>query len=167
MKKIIAFFILIVITALIETSIFSNMYFLPAMPDILLLTLLFVSIKNGSLVGELTGFSSGIVLDCLSATPFGLNALIRTIIGYIFGLFHISIETSGVFIPALLGFVATLIKAIILLLISFFYTEQILIYSIFSSSLWAECIFNAILAPIVFKFLSLLPIFSSYKLETY
>ncbi len=168
MKKILAFFLLITIIALIETSILSNMYFLPAMPDLMLLVLLFISIKNGSLTGEITGFSSGLVIDFFSVSPFGLNSLVRTIIGYILGLLHISIEVSGFFIPLLLGFVATLIKAVILLIISFFYTEQIVLYSIFSATLWSECLLNALFAPIVFKFLSFFKIFSSsYNAEIY
>ena len=168
MKKILAFALLIILTVLIETSILSNMYFLPAMPDLMLIMLLFISIKNGSLTGEVTGFSSGLVIDFLSATPFGLNSLVRTIIGYIAGLFHLSLETSGIFSPAILGFIATIIKALLLLIISCFYTEQIVLYSLFSSVFWLECLFNAILAPIVFKFLSFFKVFAStYDVENF
>lgn len=168
MKKIVALSLLIITTALIESAFLSNMYFLPAMPDVMLLILLFLSIKNGSLLGESVGFASGLVIDFLSATPFGLNALVRTVIGYISGLLHISIETSGILIPAILGFVATLIKALLLLIVSFFFTEQILLYSIFEATLWCECLFNAILAPLIFKFLSFFKIFSStYKAEQF
>ncbi len=168
MKKFLAFLLLLVSTALIESSLLSNMIFLPAMPDLLLLILLYISLKNGSLTGELTGFSSGLIIDVLSATPLGLNSLLRTVIGYISGLLHISIETSGFFIPAMLGFIATLLKAFLLLVVSFFYTKDILIYNLFSATLWFECIFNALLAPLVFKFLSFFKIFSStYKAENF
>ena len=165
MKKILCIFLLLTITALIETSIFSNMYFLPAMPDLLLLVLLFISIKKGALSGEITGFSSGVIIDFFSTSPFGLNSLVRTIIGYITGFLHVSIETSGFYIPLLLGFVATLIKALLLLIVSFFYTEQIMVYSIFSVTLWIECLLNALFAPLVFKFLSFFKVFSSSNNE--
>ena len=81
---------------LLETAVFSNLTFLPAIPDFLLIISLFIALNNGSLLAESTGFVSGFMLDFLSASPLGLNALLRTILGFIAGLFHDVLNVSSV-----------------------------------------------------------------------
>ena len=83
---------------LLETAVFSNLTYLPAIPDFLLIITLFVSLNNGVLLGETTGFVSGFLLDFLSASPLGLNALLRTILGFIFGLFNDVLNSSSIFL---------------------------------------------------------------------
>ena len=53
-------------------------------PDFCLIVLLYISIKNGGLVGTLFGFSIGLFIDLSSGTNqfFGLTPLIYTITGY-------------------------------------------------------------------------------------
>ena len=88
MKKVFFIFVLLLIVILFETALLSNIRLLPVVPDILLLVLLYISVFNGSLTGEVTGFFSGLMLDFLSAAPLGLNCLLRTLIGFIAGLFN-------------------------------------------------------------------------------
>lgn len=168
MRRFLAFAIVIIPVILIESAVLSNWYILPVVPDILLLVVIYIGFHNGSIVGQVAGFSSGLLVDFLSASPFGLNAMIRTIIGFISGLFYLTIHTKGLLIPIVLGFSATLLKALLILIISFFYPTNIITYSLFSSFLWYECAFNAILAPIIFWFLSLFTILASdYATERY
>lgn len=147
--------IIILCAALIESSVLANITVLPAVPDFVLLCVLYFSIENGKLMGESTGFISGVFIDFLSACPFGLNCLLRTIIGFIGGMFNKTLNTDGFFIPALLGFCATIIKALLLWLISFLYPSSVVSYNPFTLLFLFELVFNTILTPIVFKFLSL------------
>ena len=140
-------------SALTESAIFSNITFLPAIPDFSLICVLYFSLKNGKLMGESTGFVSGIFLDFLSACPFGLNTLYRTILGFIGGIFNKRLNTEGFLIPLFLGFSATLLKALLLKSISFFYHGIVLSYDIFSQLFLFELGLNTILTPILFKFL--------------
>lgn len=160
MKRFFAFFALIAAVLLIQTAVLSNWYALPVVPDILLLAILYISFHNGSTAGEVSGFCSGLLLDFLSASPLGLNAMVRTLMGFLGGLLHRNFETSGIAIPVVLGFAATIAKAFIIRFISFFYPGSVLSYSIFSSVLWYECAFNALCAPILFWFLSFFAILS-------
>ncbi|MBQ9626087.1 MAG: rod shape-determining protein MreD, partial [Treponema sp.] len=88
MKSYLSSFLILIVFVLIETALLSNIFFLPAMPDFLLLCVLYFSIRNGKVAGELTGFASGLLLDFLSGSPFGLNCLVRTAIGFFAGFFH-------------------------------------------------------------------------------
>ena len=51
---------------LLETGILSNMLFLPAVPDFVLLCSLYFSLQNGRLFGVSAGFTGGILLDFLT-----------------------------------------------------------------------------------------------------
>ncbi len=161
MKRIIVYSILIISIVLIEAAAISNWYLLPVKPDIMLIVLMFIAMENGSTVGQVTGFFSGLLIDFLSAAPFGLNALIRTVLGFFAGVFHLNIHSKGILIPILMLFFATLSKALLIFFVSFFYPGKIMLYSLFNATLWYECLFNSLLAPLVFFALSKFKIFSA------
>lgn len=140
---------------IVETALLSNITVLPAVPDLLLLCLLFIAFYNGSVAGEVHGFFSGLFLDFLSAAPLGLNSLMRTIIGFLAGLFKNNFNADKIFIPAILASSATLFKALALFVISFFYGKSIATYQLTESVFWIELGMNTILAPLVFRFLDL------------
>ena len=140
-RSVVSTFFLMFFVVLIETALLSNIFFLPAVPDLLLLVLLFLSVNNGSTFGEVSGFYSGFLLDFLSASPLGLNSLIRTVIGFLTGLFHKTLNVRGFFIPALMGFLGTLSKVILIQIISFFFPQGIITYNIFSTGFIFELIF--------------------------
>jgi len=158
--------LVILFLVLFETAILSNIQLLPTVPDLLLIAVLYFSVYNGSLAGEVTGFVSGVALDFLSAAPFGLNSLIRTILGYTAGKFHRVLNVGGFFVRALLGFSATLFKAILIWFVHFFYPQgSILVYNLFSVPFLAELAMNTLLTPILFAFLSIFSAFLTVKPE--
>ena len=150
---------------LLETAVFSNLTFLPAIPDFLLIISLFIALNNGSLLAESTGFVSGFMLDFLSASPLGLNALLRTILGFIAGLFHDVLNVSSVFLQIVYGAVFTILKAIFVDFISLFFSG-VVAYSLFSQIFLTEVLLNAIFTPLIFKFLSLFSDFIIVKPES-
>ncbi len=142
-------------TAMVEAAILSNISILPAIPDLSLICVVYFATHNGKLMGEVTGFISGLILDFLSAGPFGLNCLFRTIIGYIGGLFNKTVNTDGFVVPLILGLGATLMKALIFFVLSYLYPTAVMRYNPFSWLFLCELIFTVILTPLLFKFLSL------------
>lgn len=141
--------------ALCNASILSNWMFLPALPDLVLLVAIYVSFMNSSLVGATTGFFTGLILDFISAAPIGLNAMTKTITCFITGKFHGSFNLDHVFIPALMGCIATLLKAFFVLILSVFFGLQIQLYNIFSAVFMFEVLINSVCAPIIFALLGL------------
>lgn len=136
-----------------ETAILSNVLFLPAVPDFLLIITLYLSVYNGRLFGVAGGFVSGLLLDFLSVSPFGLHSLLRTIIGYVFGVFNKTLNMNGVFLPIFIGFCATLMKTLLVFIISVFFPDSVVPYSLLSKPFLFELGANALLTPIVFRFL--------------
>jgi len=78
------YFILIFVTFLFQswTSEFFSLGTID--PDFCLIVLLYISIKNGGLVGTLFGFFIGLFIDLSSGTNqfFGLTPLVYTVTGY-------------------------------------------------------------------------------------
>ncbi|QTQ11877.1 rod shape-determining protein MreD [Treponema parvum] len=146
--------------AVFESAILSNILFLPAIPDFLLLCVLYCSFSYGRRLGEIAGFFSGIITDFLSGCPFGLNALLRTMLGYTSGFFSKTFSTAGVLMPALIAACGTVYKMFLLWFISLFY-RSVSTYNPFSFLFLTELALNVFFAPIVFKFMSVFdPLYS-------
>jgi rod shape-determining protein MreD len=149
--------------ALFQAAILSNLTFLPIVPDLVLLTITFVSFMNSSLTGVSCGFISGLFLDFLSSAPIGLNAFTKTLTGFIAGKFSGSFNMNRIGIPALMGFAATVLKAFSVFILSLFFGSGIHTYSLTGTSLWLEIAANMICAPIVFAILGAFPSLFSGK----
>ena len=147
--------IVILLAALIKHAILSNIVYLPAVPDLSLICVLFISLQNGKLFGETSGFFSGLCLDFLGAGPFGLNCLYRTLIGYCGGIFNKVLNPEGLITPALLVRAATVLKAILLLSISILFPMVHIHFSPFTTVFLWELAGNTLLGPIIFKLLNL------------
>ena len=138
-------------TALVETAILSNITILPAVPDLLLLCSVYLSLLNGRGTGEADGFISGLFMDFLTGVPFGFNCLFRTIIGYSAGWFGKSIQYRGIIMPAVIGFSVTLLKVFLIWLISLFFPLVVNTYNLFSVQFVFELLANTLCAPFIFK----------------
>lgn len=152
-KSYIASWIILIVFVLIETALLSNIAFLPAVPDFLMICVLYFSIRNGKVAGEINGFVSGLLLDFLSGSPFGLNCLVRTLLGFFGGFFHKMMNYESAFVNFVSGFAATLLKALIIYLISLLFPHYVNSYHIFSSVFALELAFNTVLTPFMFRLL--------------
>lgn len=138
---------------LVESAMLANISFLPAFPDFVMIFVLYFSIRNGKVAGETTGFVGGLMLDLLSGAPFGLSCVVRTIIGYAGGFLHNLMNYQSFFVSMVVGFCATLAKAVLIYGISLLFPMHVNHYHIFSSVFALELALNTIFTPIVFKLL--------------
>ena len=152
-KSYVSSFVILVVFVLIETALLSNIFFLPAIPDFLMLCVLYFSIRNGKVAGEITGFVSGLLLDFLSGSPFGLNCLIRTALGFLGGFFHRMMNYESIFVNFITGLFATLVKAALIYIVSLLFPNYVNSYHVFSSVFAVELGMNTVLCPIVIKLL--------------
>lgn len=152
-KSFLCSFLILLCSVIIETSILSNISFLPAVPDLALICVLYFSFLNGKNYGQVSGFLSGLLLDFLSGSPLGFNCLYRTVIGYLSGVFRRTINSSGFIVPSVIGLLATILKVFLIWLISLFF-KSIKIYNIFTFSFLFELVMNVLLTPLMFKFLN-------------
>ncbi|MDR0411110.1 MAG: rod shape-determining protein MreD [Treponema sp.] len=140
--------------AILQSTLLMRLAMYRAGPDIVLVILIFSAYYNGPMTGQLTGFLSGVLLDFLSASPLGLNALIRTVIGAISGLVKGFLILDAVFFPMLLCAIGTLFKALLLLLLHILFSEEVHAYPLTEPTLLVELTLNTFLAPFLFALLN-------------
>ncbi|MDR2793048.1 MAG: rod shape-determining protein MreD [Treponema sp.] len=141
------------VAILLQSTLLSHLAIYHAVPDLALGILVFSSYFNGVMTGQLTGFFSGLIIDFLSAAPLGLNTLVRTIVGALSGLIKGIFVFDEIFLPMLLCGMATVLKAVILLLLHILFGESIRAYPIREPLFWVELALNTFIAPFLFALL--------------
>jgi rod shape-determining protein MreD len=155
-KKVVWAVIFAIFAALLQSTLFSrlSLYF-HAVPDLALGIIVYSAYVNGTMTGQLSGFCSGFFLDFLSAAPLGFNALIRTIVGALAGLMKGTFFLDFIFLPMALCAGATVVKALMYLILNILLAGTVPAYSLFHITFWMELIFNTVSAPLLFAFLKL------------
>jgi rod shape-determining protein MreD len=140
------------VAAILQSTLLSHLALYRAVPDIALGIIVYSAYVNGVMTGQFSGFCYGIAFDFLSAAPLGLNAFVRTIIGALAGLMKGTFFLDIFLLPMLLCASATLIKALLLFLLSLL-MPVIHSYPLAAPLLWAELAMNTLTAPLLFAFL--------------
>ncbi len=68
-------------------------------PDIMILLPIAAGIVGGPARGATMGFGSGLVADLFLPTPFGLSALVGTVIGFGVGVVTLALDRSALWLP--------------------------------------------------------------------
>ncbi len=151
--------VFMVAAVLLQSTILGKIAIDTVRPDLALIILVFVSLRKGSMVGQTTGFLSGILEDFMSVSPFGFHPLMRVVIGYLYGLFSGTVFVDPFLMPMILTVIATLIKGVISGLVSTVFGLSSSGFLYFTGRLWIEVGYNAVLAPFLFALLNLLKVF--------
>ena len=144
MKKVILWTSLSVFfITLLQTAIFSHISFFTVLPDLVLLTVIYIAISNGSLTGLICGFIAGLLADFLSAAPIGLHSFIYNL--------------NKVIFPCILGGLGFVFKVLLLFVLKMLFGQNIHTYNIFSINFAIEAAVNIFFTPFVFLFFNLFP----------
>ncbi len=74
---------------LAQWLVFSRLPLWGVVPDVVLLYVALVALRSGRLAGAVAGFWTGLLVDLLvNPATLGLNALVKTITGFVIGLFR-------------------------------------------------------------------------------
>ena len=116
-------------------------------PDLVLITIIYLSLHYGSLSGEIYGFFSGILVDVFDVSIFGLKALVFNIIGYLCGTFSRQLDELEIKTQILLGFSASYIVIIFSYLVSSIFVTKL----VKEVSLVVYPVVNIVMAPFMFR----------------
>jgi rod shape-determining protein MreD len=111
------FALLMVFAALSQATFMPQAHLLEVLPDVTLVLLLVWSALRGVPEGLVYAFGLGIFLDVLALDPLGTNALALLGVALIGGLSRRRFFHSNIVFPLLLSVVATMIHAVVLLLL--------------------------------------------------
>jgi len=101
--KILARLVAIVVLAVIlQLSFFSGVAVFHVSPNVLPALVVVLGLLGGTMTGAVTGFSVGLLLDCLIVAPLGGGSLVLLGTGYLAGLFRERFEIHSALVPPLL-----------------------------------------------------------------
>lgn len=93
--------LVLVTCLLLHTTVLADLRVLDVMPDLMLLVAVAAGITGGADRGATVGFASGLALDLFLRGPFGLSALVFTLVGYGMGAAHTGVLRPSWYIRSL------------------------------------------------------------------
>jgi rod shape-determining protein MreD len=84
--------LLVFVAAIVQVTILNATDVAGGVPDLLLVTLVSVSLLRGAITGALAGFFAGLLVDVATLQTLGLTSLVLTVAGYWIGRYG---ETTG------------------------------------------------------------------------
>ena len=160
-SRFLLFSVILISTVILQTVVLGKIPLFRVKPDLALIVLIFFAYRRGSMEGQTAGFLTGMLEDLLSLSPLGFNALIKTVMGFLYGIASGSFYIDPIFIPMGLAVIATFVKAVFSILFAAIFQLQSVGLVYIAGRLWIELGLNVILAPFIFAFLNL---FKSFKL---
>jgi rod shape-determining protein MreD len=90
MRRAIGYILLSIVLLVFSTTLLEFLAIYSIVPDILLIWIVYLAIKEGQLAGMVTGFLIGLTFDLLSGPDgmLGLSALTKTFAGFLAGYFY-------------------------------------------------------------------------------
>jgi rod shape-determining protein MreD len=140
------------IAAILQSTLLRHIALYRAVPDLALGIIVYSAYVNGTMTGQIAGFCGGLLMDCISAAPLGLNAFTRTLVGALSGLMKGTFFLNF-FLPVILCTAATLLKALSFLVLHLLFRGAVPAYSLTTPVLWVELFLNAASAPFLFALL--------------
>jgi rod shape-determining protein MreD len=93
---------IVIVGVLLQLSFFSRVAVFHTSPDVLPALVVTLGLLGGSMAGAVSGFSIGLLVDCLLVAPLGGSSLVLLSTGYLAGLFRERFEIHSPLLPPLL-----------------------------------------------------------------
>jgi rod shape-determining protein MreD len=100
---------IVLLAVLLQLSFFSQIELFRVSPDILPAVVVSLGLLGGSLAGAVSGFSVGLLVDCLLVEALGATSLVLLSVGYLAGIYRERFDVTNSLIPPLLCMALTLV----------------------------------------------------------
>jgi rod shape-determining protein MreD len=114
---------LLFVVAILQVSVFNSVTIFGGYPDVLLVTLIALSLLRGSLVGAIGGFFAGLVYDTATLETLGFTSLLLLLAGYWTGRYGETTGRDKTHAPLLAVAVITVLYTILSLVLRFLLGE--------------------------------------------
>ena len=142
--------VLLFVAAILQVAILDRIRILHATPDLLLVTLVGVSLLRGSLFGATGGFFAGLVVDTADLGTLGLTSLLLTIAGYWIGRYGETTGRDRAHAPFLSVAVVTVLVALGQLVLHFMIGDHVSARLVLLDALAPGILLNLLLSPPVY-----------------
>lgn len=142
--------LVILTTALLQTTLFPYLMLAGFRPDLLLLVTMAFALREGSLAGIRVGFASGLMSDLLlNQSPVGLSALVYLGIGYAVGVARPYLAPESVTAPVIMAFLSGLLGTAGYGLLSRLLGDERYTTTLVVQASLFVALYNTLLAPVV------------------
>ena len=148
--------VLLFVAAIAQVSVFSPIDVFGAAPDLLLVTLVAVSLLRGSVAGAVGGFFAGLIVDTASLGALGLTSLVLTLAGFWIGRYGETTGRDRAHAPYLSIAVVTVLYEVGLLVVHFVLGESAPAGAVFASLVPAVILNLLVTGPIYWLVRSML-----------
>jgi len=149
-KRVIISSIFLLACLILQSTILRYVSIFEVIPNIYLISLVYTSFYNGGLHGTVCGFTTGFIEDAISISPLGFHALIKTVIGSLYGSFKGLIILDRIVMPMLFVLIATVLNRILAFGVVSLFSLSVPVHSIFSKYFIIEIAYNTLLTPFLF-----------------
>jgi len=142
---------IIIATLIIQLTLINLFTIQGLKPDLILLVVIVFSLLQGAEEGAISGFASGLLQDIFSSGLLGVNALAKTIVGFICGILRVKIFAEYIlFIIPIITFLISIGQSVLIFLVLYaFGIEYGLAWSLKQVAL-PEALYNSLLSPFIF-----------------
>ena len=143
--------VIIVVALLIQLTLINSITILGLKPDLIMVVVVVFSLLKGEKEGTISGFASGLLQDIFSTGLLGINALVKTVIGFTCGILKEKIFYEHIlFLIPVITFIASFMQSILIfLLLRAFGIEYNLAWSLKQVAL-PEALYSSLLSPLIF-----------------
>lgn len=148
-RRVLVITLMLVVAAVLQTSVFPSLTFLGFSPDLLLLAAVALAMRDGPMSGARVGAVAGLLTDLLVVqAPVGLGMLVFTIVGYGVGFARPYLASDSITAPLLLTFVSGGLATGAYGLASYVFVDQSSDTAMLVRASIAVALYNTLLAPV-------------------
>jgi rod shape-determining protein MreD len=141
---------LLLAAAVLETALFPLLPLLGYRPDLLVLIVVGIALRDGPLAGARVGAAAGVLADVLvTASPLGLSLLVYVTIGYAAGTVRPYLAPDSITAPILLAFASAFVATGAYGVFASLLADQRVGVAALLSSTFAVTLYTTLLAPAV------------------
>ena len=153
MKKALFYPITLVVLLILQMLAANYLNIKESFPNLFLLATIYFALRHGAVTGMTFGFFSGLIQDTFITGPFGANALINTLIGFVVSFFQRKVYEDNKFVQSGLVVISSFVYCWSIVLVQYVFNN--LVYTMPFSRSIVFSLYNGIVAPLVFMALSL------------
>ena len=91
---------IVLVAVLLQVTFFSYLSIFGTSPDFVVVVIAVIGLLGGAVIGAVTGFAAGLLLDVALLETLGVSSLVLLSVGYLAGRYRESFEIDSAFAPA-------------------------------------------------------------------
>lgn len=163
MKRIITLALTILVSFLLQTTLFQSLKLAGVMPNILLILVVSFALMRGRIEGMTIGFFCGLLIDIMYGGPLGVYAFIYMFLGFINGFFNRHFYVDDIMLPLLLNAGNDILFNVFIYIVFFLLRNRLDFLYYLKYIIIPEVVYTILITLVIYKIL----LWINTSLETY